>query len=53
MCAWIRVGETTDAEGTRVLVIDEIQSKRHQEGREKGYKNYKGDESELWDAIAE
>lgn len=37
--AWIRFGETTDAEGKRVLVIDEIQSKRHQEGREKGYRS--------------
>ena len=36
--AWIRFGETTDAEDKRVLVIDEIQSKRHQEGREKGYR---------------
>jgi hypothetical protein len=36
--AWIRFGDTTDADGNRVLVIDEIQSKRHQEGREKGYK---------------
>lgn len=36
--AWIRFGETTDDDGNRVLVIDEIQSKRHQEGREKGYK---------------
>ncbi len=35
--AWVRFGDTTDAEGNRVLVIDEIQSKRHQEGREKGY----------------
>ena len=35
--AWIRFGETTDEAGNRVLVIDEIQSKRHQEGREKGY----------------
>ena len=35
---WVRFGETTDAEGKRVLVIDEIQSNRHQEGREKGYK---------------
>lgn len=35
--AWVRFGETTDAEGKRVLVIDEIQSKRHQDGREKGY----------------
>ena len=36
--AWIRFGETKDAEGNRVLVIDEIQSKRHQDGREKGYR---------------
>ena len=36
--AWIRFGETTDENGTKTLVIDEIQSKRHQEGREKGYK---------------
>ncbi len=36
--AWIRFGETTDADGKRVLVIDEIQSKRHQEGRDKGYR---------------
>ena len=42
---WIRFGETTDGEGDRVLVIDEIQSKRHQEGREKGYRGpFKVDE---------
>ncbi|MBQ4377074.1 MAG: strawberry notch C-terminal domain-containing protein, partial [Bacteroidales bacterium] len=35
--AWVRFGETTDKDGKRVLVIDEIQSKRHQDGREKGY----------------
>lgn len=35
--AWVRFGETTDSDGKRVLVIDEIQSKRHQEGRERGY----------------
>ena len=35
--AWVRFGETADADGKRVLVIDEIQSKRHQDGREKGY----------------
>lgn len=34
---WVRFGETKDADGNRVLVIDEIQSKRHQDGREKGY----------------
>ena len=36
--AWVRFGETTDSEGNRVLVIDEIQSKRHQDGRDKGYR---------------
>lgn len=35
--AWVRFGETTDTVGNRVLVIDEIQSKRHQEGRDRGY----------------
>jgi hypothetical protein len=37
--AWVRFGETTDSDGKRVLVIDEVQSKRHQEGREKGYRD--------------
>ena len=43
--AWIRFGETHRTRDERseiledVLVIDEIQSKRHQEGREKGYKD--------------
>ena len=46
--AWMRFGETTDAEGNRVLVIDEIQSKRHQDGREKGYKT-KDDELDIID----
>lgn len=41
--AWIRFGETWERRPSpqvsrKVLVIDEIQSKRHQEGREKGYK---------------
>ena len=35
--AWIRFGDATK-EGQRVLFIDEIQSRRHQEGREKGYR---------------
>ena len=34
---WVRFGETTDTEGNRVLVIDEVQSNRHQDAREKGY----------------
>ena len=37
--AWVRFGETTDEDGNRVLVIDEVQSKRHDEGRAKGYKS--------------
>ena len=32
-----RYKDVADVKPTRVLVIDEIQSKRHQEGREKGY----------------
>lgn len=36
--AWVRFGETT-ADDNRVLVIDEIQSKRHEEGRKLGYKD--------------
>lgn len=47
--AWVRFGETTDADGNRVLVIDEVQSKRHQEGREKGYReNYIKNEFDLY-----
>ena len=40
--AGMRRGETLNQDGTpkvKVLVIDEIQSNRHQEGREKGYKD--------------
>lgn len=37
--AWIRFGEANYGLNKRALVIDEIQSKRHQEGREQGYKN--------------
>ena len=35
---WVRFGETTDTDGKRVLVIDEVQSNRHQDAREKGYR---------------
>ena len=35
--AWVRFGETIDTDGNRVLVIDEVQSKRHQDAREQGY----------------
>jgi len=34
---WVRFGETTDKDGKRVLVIDEVQSNRHQDARERGY----------------
>ena len=34
---WIRFGETTTKNGEKVLVIDEVQSKRHDTGRKKGY----------------
>ena len=50
--AWVRFGETTDGEGRRVLVIDEIQSNRHQEGREKGYVSA-GDIEAARNALAE
>lgn len=35
---WVRFGETRDKGGNRVLVIDEVQSNRHQDARERGYK---------------
>lgn len=35
--AWVRFGDTQEGDGHKVLVIDEIQSKRHQEGRAHGY----------------
>lgn len=41
--AWVRFNTRTDADGKRVLFIEEIQSKRHQEGRDKGYQE-SGDE---------
>jgi hypothetical protein len=47
--AWVRFGETTDKDGKRVLVIDEIQSKRHQEGREKGYKKSRKNEQQAYE----
>lgn len=41
--AWVRFGDATsaNADGTvaKVLVIDEVQSKRHQDGKKKGYAN--------------
>lgn len=54
--AWVRFGDAMKLLGTvkvdgkkkfnwaKVLVIDEIQSKRHQEGREKGYRTKEDDE---------
>lgn len=35
--AWLRFNERTDADGKRVLFIEEIQSDWHQAGRDKGY----------------
>ncbi len=37
--AHMRTNERTDAEGAEGLFIEEIQSDRHQRGREEGYKN--------------
>lgn len=46
--AHVRFNERTDAEGKRVLFIEEIQSDWHQEGRKKGYKEpYKREELRL------
>lgn len=47
--AWIRFGDATK-EGKRVLFIDEIQSKRHQEGREKGYRMSDKERDEIFGA---
>lgn len=41
---WVRFGEARDADGNRVLVIDEIQSNRHQDAREGGYRPREVDE---------
>lgn len=38
--AHTRLQDFTDADGKKVLLIDEIQSDWHQEGRKKGYKGY-------------
>ena len=38
--AWVRFGDAESEDG-KILFIDEIQSKRHQEGREHGYKDQK------------
>lgn len=35
--AWVRGNERTDADGKRVFFIEEIQSKRGEEGRKKGF----------------
>jgi len=37
--AHVRLNDRTDADGNRVLFIEEIQSDWHQAGRKKGYKN--------------
>ena len=35
--AWVRFNDRVDENGNKTLFIEEIQSKRHQEGKEKGY----------------
>jgi len=35
--AWTRFNERTDVDGNRVLHIEEVQSKRHQDGKRDGY----------------
>lgn len=35
--AWVRFNDRTDEDGKKTLFVEEIQSKRHQEGKEKGY----------------
>ena len=51
--AWARFGEAVDENGNRVLVIDEIQSKRHQKGKEKGYDSVPDAPfRDSWDALA-
>ena len=37
--AWIRFKERVDVNGRRTLHVDEFQSKRHQDARERGYKS--------------
>lgn len=34
---WVRFGDSADQQGKKVLVIDEIQSQRHQDGKKSGY----------------
>src|SRR5690606_5896161 len=36
--AHVRLNDRTDADGNKVLFVEEIQSDWHQEGRKKGYK---------------
>lgn len=36
--AWVRFNDRTDAEGNKVLFLEEIQSDFHQDGRERGYR---------------
>lgn len=35
--AWVRFNDRVDTEGKKTLFIEEVQSKRHQEGKDKGY----------------
>ena len=38
----MRVNDRVDADGKKMLLIEEIQSDWHQAGREKGYQNKSG-----------
>lgn len=35
--AWVRFNDRVDGEGKKTLFLEEVQSKRHQEGKDKGY----------------
>ena len=50
--AWLRFGDAYTPDGKRVMVIDEVQSKRHQDGRAAGYydKDFQTREKEFKDA---
>lgn len=51
--AWARFGDAVDEDGNRVLVIDEIQSQRHQDGKDKGYDSVPDAPfRDSWDALA-
>ena len=50
--AHVRFNERTDADGKRVLFIEEIQSDWHQQGRKRGYRNPNAQITELPEHLA-